>query len=112
MRQMRRVPLPIEWIAPPDAPGGYATELIIQRTENEYHLYFFTVPPPIVLGGTIEEQDAIIAKQLPIKAHCVSHIIVAANKMPEFVKVMQTQFINVDEENVDETQVAESDASQ
>lgn len=74
--------IPIDWRTPESTVSRYATNLVIQRTENEYVLSFFEVLPPIILGETQKKLDSVTAE-------CVARIIVAAGKMPDFVNVLQ-----------------------
>ncbi len=80
--------LPLEWHIPENIPVRYATNLVIQRLENEYLISFFEVLPPILLG-TPEEIGEKLGTLNSVRANCVAKIIVSANKMPEFVSVMQ-----------------------
>jgi hypothetical protein len=80
--------LPIEWHVPDDIPIRYATNIVVQRLENEYLISFFEVRPPIVLGSP-EEVATKVNSLDSIRANCVAQIMVAENKMPEFVKALQ-----------------------
>lgn len=80
--------LPIEWHIPDEIQSRYATNVIIQKLENEYRISFFEMLPPIILGDPSETAKKL--KQYEsIRANCVAQIIIAENKMPGLVKAFQ-----------------------
>jgi len=82
------IAVPIEWCYPDNIISGYATNVIVQHTEHEFILSFFEVRPPILLGSSEElKEKALHIKS--IKAECVARIIVSAERMPNFVRVLQ-----------------------
>jgi len=82
------VRLPLEWYVPGDLVARYATNMVIQRSENEFIISFFEVKPPLILG-TPESVAEQVEKMKSIRATCIAQIIVAADKMPSFVDVLQ-----------------------
>ena len=80
--------LPLEWNIPDDIIARYATNLVVQRLENEYLISFFEVKPPILLG---EPADIIekLKEINSVRANCVAQIIISANKMPDFIKALE-----------------------
>lgn len=81
--------LPVEWNVPEDMVARYATNMVVQRLENEFLISFFEIRPPIILGEPAE----VIKKYQQMKsvtANCVARIIVAAEKMPSFVNALET----------------------
>jgi hypothetical protein len=78
--------LPINWTFPPDLISRYATNIIVQLAENEFVVSFFEIPPPVLLRGQ-EDLDKLES----VTAQCVSRIIIAAEKMPQFVDVLNRQ---------------------
>ena len=80
--------LPIEWYIPDDMASQYATNMLVQMTSHEFIISFFQLYPPPVLGSP-EEQKAKLAAMASVRATCVSRVIVAAERMPEFVRVLQ-----------------------
>ena len=86
--QGERKLLPIEWIVPEDIVGRYATNIVIQHSEHEFIISFFEVWPPIVLG-TPEETEAQLEKIEAVRAECVARLIVSAERLPVFIKVLQ-----------------------
>lgn len=81
--------LPLDWHIPDDMPVHYATNIVVQRLENEFLVSFFEIRPPIILGSPEKIAETIDGLKL-IRANCVAQIIIAENKMPEFVKALQT----------------------
>lgn len=82
------VGLPIEWHIPEDLESKYATNLVIQNTPNEFILSFFETRPPLLLG-TKEEQATKLKEMESVRATCISRIVVAPERMNEFVKIIQ-----------------------
>jgi hypothetical protein len=84
----RGVNLPIEWVIPEHIMSRYATNLVVQQTPHEFILSFFEAHPPVILGSP-EERKATLERLKSIQVQCVARIIVAKERMPEFVKVLQ-----------------------
>jgi Protein of unknown function (DUF3467) len=82
--------LPIEWHFPEHITSRYATNLVVQHTEHEFTISFFELHPPLLLGSP-EERKAQLEHIKSVRAECVARIIVAAERMPEFLKVLQGQ---------------------
>lgn len=86
--QAVRVEMPIDWQFPKDLSSRYATHLIVQHTEHEFVLSFFEILPPIIFGPP-EAVNAQLERLSAIPAECVGRIVVAADRMPAFVAVLQ-----------------------
>ncbi len=86
--QSVRLELPIDWQFPKDLPSRYATHLIVQHTEHEFVLSFFEILPPTIFGPP-EAVSAQLERLSAIPAECVGRIVVAADRMPAFVAVLQ-----------------------
>jgi hypothetical protein len=80
--------VPIQWHFPDDIASRYATNLVVQHTEHEFSISFFEVRPPILLGSP-EDIQAALQRVESVPAVCVARIIVAAERMPEFIRVLQ-----------------------
>lgn len=88
MSDENQVLLPIEWNIPDDLVARYATNMVIQRSKDEFYISFFEVKPPILLGKPNEIVEQ--AKQLSsVRANCVAQIIISADRMPDFVKAFE-----------------------
>lgn len=83
--------VPVRWNISENIVARYATNMVIQQLENEVLISFFEIKPPIILGSP--EQ---IQKQLEelgsVNADCVAQIIVAKNKMPNFIEALESNF--------------------
>lgn len=80
--------LPIEWHISEEVTTKYATNLVIQHTEHEFIISFFEIYPPVLLGPP--EGQKLQAEMIDtVRAECVARIVVASDRMPEFVRVLQ-----------------------
>jgi Protein of unknown function (DUF3467) len=80
--------VPIQWHFPDDIVSRYATNLVVQHTEHEFSISFFEVRPPILVGSP-EDIQAALQRVESVPAVCIARIIVAAERMPEFLRVLQ-----------------------
>lgn len=78
--------IPIRWHVPDNLISKYATNIIVQVSENEFVISFFELPPPLILNPAED-----LPKLDSVTAQCVARIIVANNKMPEFLDVLTRQ---------------------
>ncbi len=87
----KEVALPIEWSVSEAIIAKYATNMVVQRLENEFLISFFEMKPPILLGD-----PELIAEKLEgvksAQANCVAQIIVAHNKLPSFIEALQKNY--------------------
>jgi len=81
--------IPVEWHVPDDLASHYATNLVVQHTEHEFNIFFYEIRPPLLIGSPEEVREGLEKVEL-VRANCVAHIIVAPDRMPEFVQVLQT----------------------
>ena len=82
------VPIPVEFRVPSGLTGQYATNIVVQHTEHEFIISFFQVDNPFLLGSP-EENRSRLAELGRIPAYCVGRVIVAADRMPGFVRIME-----------------------
>lgn len=80
--------LPIEWHYPEGLVSRYATNIVVQHTDQEFIISFFEVLPPVVLGSP-EEQKAKTEQIKSVRGECVARIIISVDRMPEFVEALQ-----------------------
>ena len=88
-KTISKIEIPIEWNIPDDLVARYATNMVVQRLENEFIISFFEIKPPIILL----EPDKIESKLKELKsirANCVAQIIVSDDKMPNFVSALES----------------------
>lgn len=83
-----RLELPIDWQFPNDLSSRYATHLVVQHTEHEFVLSFFEILP-LPIYGSPQAVSAQLERLSAIPAECVGRIVVAADRMPAFVAVLQ-----------------------
>jgi hypothetical protein len=79
---------------PPNQVGLSTDHFVIHSNGPDFHLYFFQVQPPLIYGGTEQErlQEVQRCQQDGVPAICLAHIIIAAQRMPDFLKVMQSHY--------------------
>ena len=85
------VDLKIDWNVPEDVITRFATNLVTQTIDNEFKLTFFEIKPEIVFDE--EEQQMKMIEKGTVRADCISSIIVTADRMPRFLKVLNEQLI-------------------
>lgn len=72
-----------------DERPTFANNFVFQFRDDEFHIRFYQVVPPIVLGETEDERKAEIDElNGVIEAPCVSHIVLSGPKMLEFVNTL------------------------
>lgn len=87
-KQERVFRLPIEWHYPEGFESRYATNFIVQHTEQEFYLSFFDFPPPIFLGSE-EEKLAQLEQIDSVQASAVARIVISPGRMQEFIDILQ-----------------------
>jgi hypothetical protein len=87
-REPEGLALPLVWRVPEDISTRYATNLVVQHSEHEFIISFFEAIPPLLIGEPAEIR-AELEKLGDIEARCVARVVVAAKRMPEFVRVLQ-----------------------
>lgn len=85
--EVKTVAVPLEMFVPKEIRTKYATNMVVQHTEHEFNILFFEANPPMILGTDKEREETL--KNLKIQATCVAKIVVAANRMPDFVQAFQ-----------------------
>lgn len=81
--------LPVEWHVSENILSRYATNIVVQPIQHEFVISYFEAQPPIILG-TPEENRAKYQELGAIRAECVARVIIAAERLPEFIEAMQT----------------------
>ncbi len=80
--------LQVDWHIPDDIVAKYATNMLVQRGENEYYISFFETKPPLLMG-TPEQISKKASGLKALNATCVAQIIIAADKLPSFIEALQ-----------------------
>jgi len=73
------------WEIPEGLMSGYATNMLVQVSDQEFYLSFFEATPPIMFRP--EDADKLEG----VRAECIARIIVSPDRMAKFVDVMQQQ---------------------
>lgn len=80
--------IPLTWNVPPGLVSRYATNFVVQHSDHEFAIYFFEALPPLLIGEPSE-----VKRQLQqigsISANCVAKVIVAAERMPQLIALLQ-----------------------
>jgi hypothetical protein len=79
---------------PANQVGVSSDHFVIHSSGPDFRLYFFQMQPPLIYGGTEEERQREIQRcqKDGIPAICVAQIIIAAERMPAFLKTMQSNY--------------------
>ncbi len=83
------ITLPVDWHVSENIQSRYATNIVAQPIQHEFVISFFEAQPPIFLG-TPEENRTRYQELGAIRAECVARVIVAAERLPEFIEALQT----------------------
>ena len=84
----REYAIPLEYHVSADVQSKYATNLVVQHSEHEFLIHFFEARRPLLLGSP-DEIDSKLESLKSVRAECVARIIVTADRMPDFVDVLQ-----------------------
>jgi len=76
--------IPIEWHMPDGIITPFATNMIVQTIENEFKISFFEIKPSVRLLDSDPFPDKV-------RADCVASVIVTPERLPKFIKALQTQ---------------------
>jgi hypothetical protein len=80
--------VPVEWHYPEGLIGRYSNNIVVQFGENECHISFFEIRPPLIFGSP-EEMKEQAKKLKSVRAECVSRIIIAKAFVPQILKAIQ-----------------------
>jgi hypothetical protein len=77
--------VPTLWNIPDELLSGYATNILVQKGEEELYVSFFELRQPVLLTP----EDA--AKLESVTAECIARIVVTPKRLKAFVEVLQKQ---------------------
>jgi len=77
----------IEWHIPEGTVSRYATNMVVQHSEQEFILSFFELLPPIILGSPQELEK--LEMMSSVRAECIARVIVSTERIPKFIQVLQ-----------------------
>jgi len=84
----QQLSLSIEWNIPDNIIARFATNIVVQRMENEFKISFFETKPPIILSDEDREK---LKKAGTIRADCIGSIIVTPDRLRKFIQTMDKQ---------------------
>lgn len=87
--KIQAVAVPIEWDVSDSIVARYATNMIVQKLENEFLISFFEIKPPIILGE-LDNISEKLNEMKSIRANCVAQIIISEDKMPAIIRALET----------------------
>lgn len=80
--------VPIKFNLPVEMPSVYSTNIVVQTLEHEVLISFYEIQPPLLIGGTPEQNLAFI-KKTGLRADCVSRITIAKGRLETFADVFR-----------------------
>lgn len=87
----QHIVIPVEWSVPDAMKNIYADTILAQPRIHDIIISFFETQPPI-LGGDIEKNRLLLQQLRSIRAECVGKFVVAADLVPEIIRVLQTAY--------------------
>jgi len=88
---VREKKIPIEWHVPEDITSQYANNIVVQHTNSEFFVSFFETLPPLIIGSP-EDTRAQIDEVKEVQAKCLARIVIAPNKMKDFIQALNVNF--------------------
>lgn len=82
--QKKATNIPIQWHIPEGLNTPFASNMLVQMIENEFKLSFFEIKPPIITDESQPQPESI-------RADYIGGVIVTADRLPKFIKVLQQQ---------------------
>jgi hypothetical protein len=70
---------------------AYATNMMVQSTDNEFILTFFEASPPLIVGNTPDERRAAAAQIEAVDAIEVARVVIAPGRMQNFIDLLKQQ---------------------
>ena len=90
-KQSIQIQLPVEWHVPDSIKSVYADNVTAQPRKHDVTISFFESQLPI-LGDDAERNRAILEKMGAVRAECVGKIVVAAELVPDIIRVLQIAY--------------------
>jgi hypothetical protein len=81
--------VPLRWVCPEGLVSRYATNMLVQHTDQEFLLSFYEAVPPVVLGSQEAREESLKSIE-SIDATCVARIIISAKRMPVFAEAIRS----------------------
>lgn len=80
----------LEFVFPDDQRALFSNYATVQREGQDFHLSFFDIRPPIVMG-TEEERKSQVNKLKSVKANCLGRIVISGERAEGLVFALQDQ---------------------
>ena len=92
------VDLIIEWNIPDNIRTGYATNIVVQKIDNEFRVMYFELKQDILLRD--EDREEMLERG-SVRADCIANLIITADRMPKFIEAMSQQLAKYEESKED-----------
>jgi len=86
-KKKEQLRIPLKWVIPDGIEPKYPTNIVIQHSEHEYFINFFTIKSPLLVG-TPEEIKAKVSELEYVEAECIARLVVSPGRLVEFAKVL------------------------
>ena len=83
----------VEWNIPPHIQPVYARLVAAQADEHEITISFFDPRSPVLVGTPEEVRKQALTIET-VRADCVARVVVAAERLPGIIQVLQTSLDN------------------
>jgi len=68
--------------------ASFANHMVVQKDEHDFHISFFQITPPLIVGTESERREQA-EKLQSIPAKCVARIVVAEGYLPRVIAALQ-----------------------
>ncbi len=86
------IQLRVRFIKDPAVRTAYATNMMVQSTDQEFIVTFFEARPPYIQGETPDERRAQAAKlDNTIDAVEVARVVISPERLPVFISLLEQQ---------------------
>lgn len=82
--------LRIEYIFPEDQRAIFSNYATVQREGLDFHLSFFEIRPPLILGSEKERKEQL-GKLKSVQAHSVARIVISAKRAEGLIHALSDQ---------------------
>ncbi len=71
------------------AIGAFANHMLVQTDEHDFHLSFFQITPPMIVGSSDTERMQHVKGLTNVSARCVARVVVSDGMMPKIIEALQ-----------------------
>jgi hypothetical protein len=83
--------VPLRWHYPEELRSLYASQFVVQHTDQEFYLSFFEAPPPIIIGSA-EERQQMLDDLDEVVTTCVARLVIHPGRLPELIGLLQKNY--------------------